>query len=107
MKSALFWLGAFSYFIGDVITTAIGLHVGAVELNPLIKSLPYMVLAKVIVLIFLFSVLKYFEHVKRISNDAYVSMIGNTMETTIVCILVFLGLGIGIINNLYVILTQV
>ncbi len=103
IKNRLFWLGAFAYFVGDLITTAIGLQVGAQELNPFIKSLPYMVLAKVGVLLFLFGVLKYLEYMKLKSEHQMIIKSSNILHKFIVLWMASLGIGIGVINNIIII----
>lgn len=104
MKNKLFWIGAFAYFIADIITTAIGLSLGAQELNPFIKTLPFMLFAKVGVLLFLFGVLKYFEYLRIKSEHKMIVNSSIVLKNIITIFITVLGVGIGIINNSIVIL---
>ena len=100
MKNKLFWLGALAYFVGDLLTTYIGLSIGAVELNPFIKMFPIMLLAKLGVLMFMFGVFKYIEYLSiKTKNERF----GEAMKKIISTELVVLGVGVGVINNILVI----
>lgn len=99
MKNELFWVGAFCYFIADLITTSIGLSMGRPELNPFVKTLPFMLFAKAGVLMFLFGVLKYFEHMRIKSGDKLTIETSRRLESFIIVFIAFIGIGIGVINN--------
>lgn len=103
MKNKLFWIGAFAYFVADLITTAIGLYLGAQELNPFIKTLPFMAMAKAGVLIFLFGVLKYFEYLEIKSEHKMIVHSSIILRNFIIAFVGFVGIGIGVINNIIVI----
>ena len=103
MKNKLFWVGAFAYFVADLITTAIGLHLGAQELNPFIKTLPFMIMAKAGVLVFLFGVLKYFEYLRIKSEHKMIIESSIILRNFVIAFMVIVGVGIGIINNTVVI----
>lgn len=102
MKNRLFWIGAFCYFIADIITTAVGLSLGAQELNPFIKTIPFMLFAKFGVLMFLFGVLKYFEYIRIKSSHKIMIESSKVLESFIICFMAFLG-AVLVINNIIII----
>ena len=100
MKNKLFWIGAFSYFVGDLITTYVGLSVGAIELNPFMKTFPFMILAKLGALLFMFGAFKYIEYLSISTKN---EKTGESLKKLIYGELVILGVGVGILNNVMVI----
>lgn len=103
MKNKLFWIGAFAYFVADLITTAIGLSMGAQELNPFIKTIPFMLFAKFGVLMFLFGVLKYFEYMRIKSGDKMIIKSSKILESFIICFMAFIGVGLVINNVIFIV----
>lgn len=103
VKNKLLWVGVLSFFVADLITTYIGLSVGAIEMNPFIKTFPFMFMAKVGALIFMFGVFKYFDYLSIKSSNRTFMTATEILKKFIVIELVVLGVGIGVINNIIVI----
>ena len=106
MKNRLFWIGVFAYFVADIITTSIGLSMGYQELNPFIKTIPFMIFAKFGVLLLLFGVFKYFEYLRIKNDNSTIIKTEVIMRRIIIFILLVSGVGIGIINNSLVIVAS-
>lgn len=107
MKNKLFWVGASAYFIGDIVTTYVGLKIGAIEMNPFIKTFPFIFLAKAGALLLMFVVLKYLDYLSLRNSSKLLIDTSDTMKRFIALLLVSLGVGVGIINNSLVIMGEV
>lgn len=91
-QNKLLYFGIFVYAFLDILTTYIGLSLGAQELNPFIKTVPLMILAKVVVVFLIIGAWKYLVFMKETSKKPSIIKTSDLMRKVIVFIILFVGL---------------